>query len=88
MIRTSLLLCVLLSLASPLVGQSGDRKGEVQADLPEGLVVPAAPALTPQEQLSTFTLAPGFRVELVAAEPLVNDPVAAEFDERGRLWVV
>ncbi|MBI1346365.1 c-type cytochrome [bacterium] len=30
----------------------------------------------------------GFQVSLVAAEPLVRQPVAIEFDERGRLWVI
>ncbi|MAX00495.1 MAG: hypothetical protein CMN72_12815, partial [Sphingomonas sp.] len=33
-------------------------------------------------------LAPGFRVELVAAEPLVVDPVAMDWDDEGRLYVV
>ena len=31
---------------------------------------------------------PGFRLELVAAEPAVNAPVAMAFDENGRLFVV
>ena len=31
---------------------------------------------------------PGFTVELVAAEPLVKDPVAFEWSPDGRLWVV
>lgn len=30
----------------------------------------------------------GFRAELIAAEPLVKDPVAVDFDERGRMYVV
>jgi putative membrane-bound dehydrogenase-like protein len=30
---------------------------------------------------------PGFRVELVAAEPDLHQPVAFAFDERGRIWV-
>ena len=30
----------------------------------------------------------GYEVELVAAEPLVFDPVAFDWDERGRLWIV
>lgn len=49
---------------------------------------PPAPALTPVEALAGFTLAPGFSVELVAAEPLVVDPVAMAWDESGRLFVV
>ncbi len=46
------------------------------------------PALTPEEEAKTFHMAPGYQVELVAAEPLVVDPVFAEFDGNGRLWVV
>ncbi len=49
---------------------------------------PPAPALSPAEALAGFTLAPGFAVELVAAEPLVVDPVAMAWDEAGRLFVV
>lgn len=45
------------------------------------------PALTPLEALARFQTAPGLRVELVAAEPLVTSPVALAFDERGRLFV-
>src|SRR5439155_14261061 len=46
------------------------------------------PALTPAEELKTFRIVDGFRVELVACEPMVQDPVAMAFDEAGRLWVV
>lgn len=38
--------------------------------------------------VSDFKVVSGFRVELVAAEPLVRDPVAMAFDEYGRLFVV
>lgn len=37
---------------------------------------------------STFALAPGFKIELVASEPLIADPVAMEIDENGSLYVV
>lgn len=47
-----------------------------------------APVLEPREALESFRLAPGFEVELVAAEPLVEDPVAMAWDEYGRLYVV
>ena len=42
----------------------------------------------PQEALQTFRLPDGFRMELVAAEPDVLDPVAMSFDEDGRLYVI
>ena len=44
--------------------------------------------LSPQDALAGFELEPGYRIELVAAEPLVRNPVAIAFDERGRLFVV
>lgn len=44
--------------------------------------------LSPEEALSSFELAPGFRIELVASEPLISDPVAMEIDEYGRMYVV
>lgn len=47
-----------------------------------------APPLSPEMELSTFELAPGFRIELAAYEPMVQDPVVIKFDEDGRLWVV
>ncbi|HWB01026.1 MAG TPA: PVC-type heme-binding CxxCH protein, partial [Pirellulales bacterium] len=54
--------------------------------------VPAADAvkspLEPAEALKQFVLPEGLRIELVAAEPEVIDPVALRFDEDGRLWVV
>ena len=48
-----------------------------------------APVLSPQESLAQFKFAePGYRIELVASEPMVQDPVAMQFDGEGRLWVV
>jgi putative membrane-bound dehydrogenase-like protein len=41
----------------------------------------------PQAALKTFKLEHGFRLELVAAEPDVADPVDACFDEDGRMYV-
>src|SRR5207248_8511179 len=41
---------------------------------------PRAPFLSPEESMKTFQLEPGLRIELVAAEPLVIDPVAMAFD--------
>ncbi|MPR35649.1 DUF7133 domain-containing protein [Salmonirosea aquatica] len=47
-----------------------------------------SPPKTPAEELATFQLEPGFKIQLVAAEPLVQDPVVILFDPDGRLWVV
>ena len=41
-----------------------------------------------QEAMDRFQLEPGLRIELVAAEPLVIDPVALAFDEDQRMYVV
>ncbi len=47
-----------------------------------------SPVRTPAEELATFQLEPGLKIQLVAAEPMVQDPVVITFDEDGRLWVV
>ncbi len=47
-----------------------------------------SPARTPAEELATFQTEPGMQVQLVAAEPMVQEPVVITFDEDGRLWVV
>jgi putative membrane-bound dehydrogenase-like protein len=49
---------------------------------------PDRPALSAAEALASFVVEPGYRVDLVASEPLVQSPVAIAFDERGRLYVV
>lgn len=38
--------------------------------------------------LSTFTVADGFMIEMIASEPLISDPVDMEIDEYGRMYVV
>ncbi len=48
----------------------------------------SGPPYSTDEAMKRFQLAPGFRIELVAAEPEVASPVALAFDERGRMFVV
>ncbi len=50
--------------------------------------MPRVPATEPAQAAATFTLRPGFRAELVAAEPLISSPVAVTVDEQGRAYVV
>ncbi len=49
--------------------------------------LPRISAAQTADALSGFQVKKGFRVELVAAEPLVAAPAALAFDERGRLFV-
>lgn len=48
---------------------------------------PLPSPLSPADALKAFEVAPGLRVELVAAEPLVASPCAIAFDAQGRLFV-
>lgn len=82
---TSLLLAS-LTLA---YGQKGNRKEHHSMDavVPANMI-PAAPVLSPADAVKTFQLAPGFVIEPFATEPLVEKPIALDFDPSGRAWVV
>ena len=43
--------------------------------------------LTPEEELETFELAPGYVAELVAAEPQIQEPVLTVWDGNGAMYV-
>lgn len=85
------LFCCLLSvtwITHAQIGDNLDKPGEVQKSLVRKELIPPAPALAPAQEMKTFRLAPGLHIELVASEPMVQDPVAAQFDHEGKLWVV
>ena len=46
------------------------------------------PPLSPDKALEKFKLEEGFRIEVVAHEPMVVDPIAMDIDADGRLWVI
>jgi putative membrane-bound dehydrogenase-like protein len=54
----------------------------------ELLKVPGPAPKSPQESLKVLHVKPGFEAMLVAAEPLVQDPVFIDWDAKGRMWVV
>jgi len=71
--------------------QLGDNRDEYQGKQTEVVPrseIPPAVARSAEEEQKTFKVAPGFRVELVAADPDIEAPVAIQFDEDGRIWVV
>ena len=76
---------VLLSIANTIGQQSA-----APVPWPPGVqaVGEQSPPLSPAQALRTFHMPPSYRLELVAGEPLVQDPVAIDWDPQGRLWVV
>ena len=54
---------------------------------PFALLAAAPGPLTPAQALKSFQMEKGARIELVAAEPQVFDPVAMCFDEKKRMYV-
>ena len=70
------------------IGDNADKPGAPQLSLVPADKIPPAPALTPEQALKSFALMPGFKLELAAADPLVQDPVAMTFGPDGRMWVV
>ena len=71
-----------------VVAQSGDKGGEKQVSRVPKEKIPPAPVLPPNEAAKSFKLPPGFRIEIVASEPMVETPVSMQWDADGRLWVV
>ena len=49
---------------------------------------PGPPPRSPEESLRAIHVKKGFVAELVAREPLVQDPIFIDWDEKGRMWVV
>lgn len=47
-----------------------------------------SPVLTARESIQKMQIENGFRVHIVATEPLLTSPVAISFDDKGRIWVV
>lgn len=73
--RSCLILCVLMVLSGC---SNPDASGSDATPAP----------LSPEDAVGSFQVEPGLKVELVASEPMVQDPIFISFDATGRLWVV
>ena len=69
-------LLIALLLTSPAFAQRGDRDGHVMKEVWRDMDVPESPVLSSDQAMGRFKIAPGFRLELVASEPMIEDPVA------------
>ncbi|WP_434547559.1 PVC-type heme-binding CxxCH protein [Parapedobacter pyrenivorans] len=65
-------------------GNSGNRRFRVEQD---SIAIIQAP-LSPEASMELIELPEGFSVELFASEPDIGKPIAMEWDERGRLWII
>ncbi|MDX2039243.1 MAG: HEAT repeat domain-containing protein [Isosphaeraceae bacterium] len=61
-------------------------RAEDDGDLAKEL--PRIAGKDPEAAMGTFAIRPGFALRAAAVEPIVTDPVAASYDEDGRLYVV
>ena len=66
----------------------------IDNDIPEKPVLqppviqnPSPVALSPEESMKAMHLPEGYRIELVACEPMVKEPVAIVWDGNGRMYV-
>jgi putative membrane-bound dehydrogenase-like protein len=80
-------LAVLLFPALILAGDSGVHAQGKKEVIPYGQSQPPGPPLAPDEAIKKMQVPDGFRVELVAAEPDLVNPIAMTFDEKGRIWI-
>lgn len=79
------LLIPILSFAQlisvPCEGQESAKSPNYSDELPR------IPALSPEEAIQRIEVAEGFEIQLVASEPLVQSPVAIEWDASGGMFV-
>lgn len=81
---------IALFLVAAAVTTFAAQSSPVNRPWPPGVqkVSDQSPPLPPDEAVKSFFMPPGYHVELVASEPLVQEPVALDWDLQGRLWVV
>ncbi|PVD51991.1 cytochrome C [Terrimonas sp.] len=80
-----LLLCLLSAL-----GCSQKNIADIPEKLPVKIAVnphPSGAPLSPEESMKTIHLPEGYKLELVASEPMIQEPVAIAWDGNGAMYV-
>lgn len=89
--RTSFYSLLLLLACLVISCQTGSSLNSNHAE-PDSVfikrIIESSPPLDANEALRAMVIEDGFEVKLVAAEPLLNSPIAMNFDDKGRIWVV
>lgn len=82
-----LILLIACSETSPNSGANEVRE-EFGFDTPHSVSQnPSTRPLSPEQSLKTFRLPKGYRLELVASEPMISEPVSIAWDGNGRMFV-
>jgi len=85
---------LLLLLSAGLLAAEAPPTGNAQvAEMAKtfkgrGVQADDTPPSTPADALKKFTVRNGLKIELIAAEPAITQPIHASWDSQGRLWVV
>ncbi len=69
-------------------GAGGGPQLETPAVTPDFRKQPSVVPKRPEEELKQFILQPGYRMELVLADPDIKDPTSIMFDGNGRMFVL
>ena len=77
----------LLLLSLLLVCCKEEEYTDVIYEKPEIVREASSDFLSPEESMETFYLPKGYKIELVASEPMINEPVAIAWDGDGRMYV-
>ncbi len=75
------------NLTGGSVAKGKGKKGGGQFGYDTNETVPVKGRLTPQEQIKHFVVPKDFEIELVAADPLVINPITMVMDDKGRIIV-
>lgn len=68
-------------------GQKEKKYFDNKYTKPEIIKEASSAFLSPEESMETFHLPDGYKVELVASEPMVDEPVTIAWDGNGKLYV-
>jgi glucose/arabinose dehydrogenase len=77
-----------MSISRPLFNMKTRLLASLTLVLLSGGCRKSGPPYGPKDALNTLRIEPGFRIEQYVTEPDIRSPVAMEFDEDGRLFVV
>lgn len=78
----------LMALACSRCHHAPETIAEAPAFRPDKINVdPTGPSLSPEQSMKTMHLPAGYHLELVASEPMIDQPVAIAWDGDGRMYV-